>query len=128
MNFIEAVQHAKAGMPVKRSGWAEGVQLSIGHEPGYCDDKILVYHIAACPIPLTATDVLAQDWELMYYLPSWFEVGREVVHNNTGTVYKITKISLQEWTGCYRGNECMFSTIGIEKHWSPVECRRSLYT
>lgn len=64
MNFIEAVQHAKSGMIVKRNGWADGIQLSINYGPGYRDDKIIVYHVAACAIPLTATDVLSNDWTI----------------------------------------------------------------
>lgn len=123
MNFIEAIQIAKnSGKPIKRNAWADSIQLFVIHEPKDRNDEILVYHATYCVIPLTATDVLAQDWELIYQLPSWFRDGQKIIHNYTQAMYKIIDIGVKTWSGYNNcGDECTFPLMDIEKNWSPVE-------
>jgi hypothetical protein len=68
MNFIEAIKYAKENnKSIKRIDWANGVILSIHDKSGYRDDEISVGHVAACALPLTATDILSDDWEIYNY-------------------------------------------------------------
>ncbi len=72
--------------------------------------------------------MLADDWELAHNVPSvprhilsWFKVGREVKHVRTKMIYTIVEIGHTTWKGYDGDQEWIFSLIGVEGFWSPVE-------